>query len=473
MSIVAMGASYKSASLEQRERIALADDQVPAALDRLLACEGVTEAVVLSTCNRTEAYVEAKNDRLGVQALEHLFGVAEEGLAEGGLYLQRGMGAVRHLFRVACSLDSMVLGEAQILGQVKRAFEASSTHGACHEVLTRLFKAAIGLGKRVRTETAIGADSVSLSTAAYRAAATELGGLRNRPVLLVGAGEMARLAAAYLREGGAHPLYVVSRTIEHARQLADQVQGEARPFDERYRLAARCDAVFSMTAAPDAVIEGEPLARAREEAGTAGRPCAIVDQSVPRDVQPACADLPGVALYDIERLGSIIDEGMGRRMEAAREVERLAAEAESAFLSWMQERSVVPTIREMYEKGDQAVERELARACRTLAAARGQAISDDERATLEAFGKAVVKKLLHGPSIRLRKEAQSAESFYYTSSARYLFGLDTHPAGTVCNHCTDPSCHRGEGCSKHRAKAAGEAARAAASPAREAKGETR
>lgn len=458
MSLVVVGASYKSAPIEARERIAFSAGEIPGALSEITALKGVSEAVILSTCNRTEIYVDAKTDRMGLESLEAFvkarLGVTE--LDRGSFYLERSMDAARHLFRVVCSLESMVLGEAQILGQTKRAFEAAVASGACGDVLSRLFKGAISLGKRVRTETAIGSDSVSLSTTAFRAASQRFPDLENRKIVVLGAGEMARLALSYLLDAGARDITVATRTTEHARDLAEEMGIDHCAFSERYAHLGSADVVFSMTSAPRCVVESDRLAQARAAAKREGDPLVVIDESVPRDVDPACSDVPGVLLYDLERLSSIVDEGLSRRMAAVGEVERMVQEAGEEFFSWMQERSVAPTIKEMHEKGDIAVQKELKRLCKALASARGESVSADEAAMFEAFGSAIANKILHGPIIRLRKEAKTGESFYYTSSARYLFGLDSMPPGTACGHCKDPSCFRGEGCSMHERRRDGE-----------------
>lgn len=446
MSLVIMGTSHKTASIEQRGRAAIPEEDLESALHLLCATPGVKEAVLLSTCNRVEAYVDAKTDRLGADALESFFRErVGAGFDEAAFYLLRGPETVRHAYRVVCSLDSQLLGEAQILGQMRRAFEAAELAGTCGEILTKLFKRALRLGKQVRTETAIGADSVSLSTTAYKVACERAGDLAQSRVLLIGAGEMAQLAARYLQEGGVGSLAVTTRTPAHAKEFSRQTGAQPVPFADRAQAAARSDVVFSMTGATEPVITADDLARARAAAGTEGRSLVFIDQAVPRDIDPACADLPGVELFDLEALSSIIDEGLAQRMSAVAQVERLVAQAESDFLAWMQERLVVPTIKAVYAKGDYAVQHELAHAVKELEKQRGAALSDAERATLEAYGNAIMKKLLHGPTIRLRKEAQTADSYYYTGAARYLFGIETYPPGTH-HHCTDQPCQQGKPC---------------------------
>ncbi len=482
MSLVVMGASYKTAPLTVRERVSVPENSLPQALRTLAESEGVKEALVLSTCNRIEAYVDAKTDRLGAEALRRFF--AERCGSEGGehaagggegtigkadntssphradgegtgelencFYLHRGVEVVQHVFRVVSSLDSQVLGEAQILGQTKRAFEAAIHARTCGKTLTKLFKSAIHLGKRVRSETAIGQDSVSLSTVALKVARKQFPSLANCRVLIVGAGEMARLTAAYLVEAHVAHAMVTSRTYAHACAFAKEFGMQAVPFEQRYRALADADVAFTMTASPTPVIEAAPLRAARKaaEAQAVPRKLLLIDEALPRDVDPACTQLPGVQVRDLEALASVVDEGIARRMAATGDAERLiAAEAES-FLAWMQERYVTPTIKEIHAKAASVAATEAARAAKALARQRGGALSDDELAVLDALGRSIASKLMHGPTIRLRKEAQTADSYYYTGAARYLFGLETFPLGTTRSCCEERPCATGGACAK-------------------------
>ena len=339
-----------------------------------------------------------------------------------------------------------MLGEAQILGQARAAFERSTRLDCCTEVLTTLFRDALHLGKRVRTETAIGGDSVSLSTTAFKVACREFPDIADRQVLFIGVGEMAKLALVYLVEAGVTDFAVTSRTPDHARAFARECDGFCYAFEDRYEAIAKSDVVFTITASPDPVVEGEPLARARKRVGTAGRKLVFVDEAVPRDVAPSCADVPGVALYNLDALNAIVDDGLAARMAAAGEVERMVAQAEDDFLSWVQQRSVVPTVKAMYAKGEATVARELDKAVRLFERERGVELSDGERAVLEAYGNAVMKKILHGPAVRLKREAEIADSYYYTGSVRYLFGLDTFPAGCSPHACGGHPCLEGGAC---------------------------
>ncbi len=451
MSLVVMGANYKTMPLEGLECISIAGARIAGALEQLTAFEGVNGAVVLSTCNRVEAYVDARTDRIGADACRELFG---EPIGEhvdevpDGFYIKRGEDVPRHLFRVVCSLDSQMLGEAQILGQAKKAFLQATELGTCTEVLTRLFKDALSVGKRVRTETAIGQDSVSLSTAAFKAVMEEFGDISACSVLFIGSGEMAELTLPYLREAGVKRYLVASRTMEHARSFAASCDGDAIAFENRYEAIAQSDIVFSMTSADVPVIEVELLEKARVDAGTDSRKLVIVDEAIPRDVQPECGELPGVTLHNLETIGRIIDEGMATRIAAVGDVERMTMQAENEFLSWMQQQNVKPTIQDMYAKGSAIVDGELARAMKSFASLRGEELSPEEIELLEAYGSAVMKKILHGPTARLRREAETADSYYYTGAARYLFGLNTFPPGSSPHSRSEMPCAQDGVCAK-------------------------
>ena len=509
MSLFLLGASYKSAPLPVREALAITPDDVTLCAEALLRERGIDEVVILSTCNRTELYVNAQTDRLAHQVLVALctarlvqakrgFAESPAWLIENYCYEKRGMEVVSHLFSVVCSLDSMVLGEAQILGQTKRAFEMAELHKTCSEVLSRLFKTALSVGKRARSETAIGSDCVSMSTSMMHIAREHCSALQDASCVVLGAGEMAQLSLRYLLQAPVKTIYVASRHYAHAQQVVEQLKAEMRisdagtpaagipdagtdgsgmadvgtdgagtrqsttptvlqaiDFADRYSYIAQSQLVMSMTRASSFIIAAEELEMARNAHHTAANltsdaSLVLIDAAIPRDIDPACASLPGVQLFDTQHVQHVVDAGLSARMEAVGAVEKLIEEAQSEFLAWMQERSVTPTIKEMYEKGSVVVDRELKRCIKSFENARGQKLSSDECQLLELYGEAIAKKLLHGPTARLRKEAHTSASFYYTVSARYLFGLDTNPPGSGCPHCAHPTCLEGKGCSKRQ-----------------------
>lgn len=471
MGLIVMGASYKTAPLEIRERMGIRAGSVPAALQELSSYQGVDGCMLLSTCNRIEVYVDARTDFLGIQALKQFF-ARRCGLDLGSdnspandekyaralhlqhdyFYLHRGMDAVRHIFRVVCSLDSQLLGEAQILGQMRSAFENSEQQGCLGGTLSHLAKSALHLGKKVRTETAIGADSVSLSTTALQLIKQACPQFERETILLVGTGEMAGLLGRYL--SGMHPgkLLVSSHNAKHAQSFAQQHQACDVPFARLHAHAAEARVVVSMTASDTAVLRASELEGARAQSGASDSPLLIIDLAVPRDVEPACADLLGVNLYNLESLTSIIDDGLAHRMSEVGRVERMIDEAYEDFFTWMQQRQVLPTIKDIRTKGQSAVDKECAKAEKALAALTGTPLSDEVRAILQAYGESVMNKILHGPTARLRKESGVADSYYYTGAARYLFGLDAFPVqdGKVRHICLGAEKCPAGGCAKGR-----------------------
>lgn len=445
-----MGLSFKTAPVDLRERVSLAVEQVPAALEALRAYEGVDGAVVLSTCNRFEVFADAKTDRQGADALQAFMKQAAGGHPQLGesAYLKRESAAFEHIVRVACSLDSQVLGEAQILGQVKRAFELAAEAGACTESLTNLLKRAIHAGKRVHEETAIGAESISLSTTALKAAASRVEDFASCSILLLGAGEMARLAAAYLREKGAANVTVVSRTPGNAQRLAESVGGRALPFDMRHEAMAKTDVAFVAVRGETPAICADELHAQRVLAGRRMAPLLIIDQGMPRNVEPACGKLDRVELMDLDALNREMDASRAARQKAAVAAERIAAAEVEAFATWYQQRFVAPTIKDIYAKAESAGSREVERARKALAKEAGRPLTAAETEILQMMAESIVKKVLHGPTVRLRKEAGRGGSSYYTSAARYLFGLDSYPVidgvAPVCSrHCGRPACEGG------------------------------
>ena len=399
MNLVLVGTSHRLAPVEVRERVAL-DLEGSAELARRLADGG--EAVCLSTCNRTELYL-AHGDP---EQAERLAGAA---LADGEieLYRLRDEAAALHLFRVAAGLDSLVPGEGEILGQVRAAYEA----GACGPVLDRLFRQALHSGKKVRAETAIGESPASVSSAAAALAQQVFGELEGCRVLLVGAGEVSELAARSLAARGASISAVTSRTQERAEELARRFGAQAVPFEQVGDELARADVVVSSTSAPGYVLTADLVPERK------GRPLFVIDLAVPRDVEPAVADLDDCYLYDIDDLEAVVSESLsGRWREAARAESIVAHEAER-FRDWQASLDVVPAIASLRERAESIRSGELAKA-----AGRLDGLSESERRTVESLTTQIVNKLLHVPIVRL-KEAAATEGSGYVDAARHLFGL--------------------------------------------------
>ncbi|MGZ4291632.1 MAG: glutamyl-tRNA reductase [Gaiellaceae bacterium] len=394
MTLSLVGLSHHVAPVELRERVTL-DGAAAAAVARELG-----DAVCLSTCNRTELYLSGVDELRAVAVLEELAGEPLGGV----LYRLHEDAAAVHLFRVAAGLDSLVPGEGEILGQVRDAYE-SVTPGP---VLDRVFRQALGVGKRVRTETAIGESPASVSSAAAALAAQVFGELAGRRVLLVGAGRIGELAASNLASRGAEIAYVANRTPETAGELAHRFGGSPLSLEEVPSKLGEVDVVVTSTSAP------EPVLHARDVPSRRRAPLFFIDIAVPRDLDPAIGELGGCFLYDIDDLEAVVAETLaGRRAEAER-AEQLVAEEAERFRSWRASLDVVPAIASLRAHAEEIRTAELAKV----------RVSDDERRTLESVTAQILNKLLHLPTVRMKEAAVSADGAVYADAVKHLFGLE-------------------------------------------------
>ncbi|WP_233261912.1 glutamyl-tRNA reductase [Vitiosangium sp. GDMCC 1.1324] len=411
-----MGLSYRTAPLAVRERLALPEARQLELLQRL--GEAPAEALLISTCNRVELYLTApdvavarqrarvKLERLGgTEVLEHL-------------YEHQGEAALLHLFRVASSLDSMVLGEAQVLGQVKDALEQSQTAGTARGELSRMFAAAFRCAKRVRTETGIGMAATSMAGAAVALANRTLGGLEGKTVLLVGAGEMAGLAARHLKQAGAGLIVVVNRTLSRAEALAAEVEGIARPFDELFTLLVSADAVVSGTSSPVPLFHRENVAAVLEERGH-HRPLVLVDLAVPRNIAAGVDSLAQVRLHDLDDIQRFVAHNEAVRAEEARKASQLVDEEVARFLRDQAVREGMPVLCRLRQRADAIARAEVERTLSSL----GETLSDKQRKSVEAMARAIINKLLHEPTARLRTIGVEPEGEQYAHVVADLFGL--------------------------------------------------
>jgi glutamyl-tRNA reductase len=396
MTFALVGLSHHVAPVELRERVTL-DLEAAASLARSLG-----DAVCLSTCNRTELYVDGIDEDAAIAALEELAGEPLSGV----VYRLREDAAALHLFRVAAGLDSLVPGEGEILGQVRAAYESV----AAGPLIDHVFRQAIAVGKRVRTETAIGESPASVSSAAAALAAQVFGDLTGRRVLLIGAGRIGELAAANLASRGALISYVANRTLETARELANRFGGQALVLEEAPARLGDVDVVVASTSAPGSVLRAADVPAKRKA------PLFFIDIAVPRDLDPEIARLDGCFLYDIDDLEAVVAETLaGRRAEAERAEELVAAETER-FRLWRASLDVVPAIASLRARAEEIRNAELAKL-------KGR-VSDDERRTLESVTSQIVNKLLHLPTIRMKEAAVSADGAAYADAVRHLFGLE-------------------------------------------------
>jgi glutamyl-tRNA reductase len=333
------------------------------------------------------------------------------------LYVLEGEAVVRHLFGVVCSLDSMVLGEAQILHQAKEAYESAFDNGAAGRVLNRLFRQSFEVGKRARTETAIGESAVSISYAAVELAKKVFDTLQGRTILVVGAGKMSELTAKHLVSQGVASVLVANRTFERAVELAERFEGTAIPYDQLFEQMRNADIVISSTSAPGYVIDKASVAAVMR-----GRraPLFLIDIAVPRDIDPAVNDVPNAFVYDIDSLNGVVESNLEERMHEARRAEVIIEEELAAFESWLETMEVVPTIVAIRADAERMRQEEYAKALKRLGS-----LSERELATVEALSQAIVNKMLHGPTARLREAAADKDGYEHVEAARRLFGLDT------------------------------------------------
>ena len=433
--LLALGVSHKTAPLDLRERLSLTEGSAVGALRELTAADGIHEAAAISTCNRTELYlvvsdpVEAESTALGVLTRQAEIRPTE---LLGHLYSLRSGEAVRHLFRVAAGLDSMILGEAEIQGQVKRAYELALVEGGTGPILNRLFRGALAAGGRARDETGISEKNVSIPSVAVELARRTLGDLTERRVLVIGAGETAELLARALVSRGVATVFVANRHYDRAIGLAQRFDGNAVRFEELPEQLEQADIVVSATNSPHHIVERDDLEQVMATRG--GRPLLLVDIAVPRDIEPACREIAGVSLHDIDDVQQIVARNTGGREAEARRAERLIDAEQERFERWLASLEVVPTISALRERADEVVRRVLAEN-----EGRWEELSEADRERLNAMAKAIASRLLHEPTLRMKRSAGSDEAYFYVSALRELFGLDveTEPEGEEGSNVTE------------------------------------
>lgn len=424
-SFLALGMNHRTAPVGLRERLALPRPALEKASRELLGLNGVQEALFLSTCNRVELYVATEEENLCREALVEWMarvGGLTRGEIEPCLYDHRGPNAIRHLFRVASSLDSMIVGEPQILGQVKDAFGLAQSTESIGPLLYPLLTQAIIVARRVRNETEIGKHAVSVSFAAVELARKIFGGLQGRVVFLIGAGKMGELAAKHLQVQGASRLLVTNRTWERAQALADLLRAEALLFDRVDDGLTQADVVITSTDSPEPLINKarlQPLLSLRRH-----RPLFFVDIAVPRDVEAAVNDLPNIYLYDIDDLKQVVGANLKERQREAVRAEGLVEREVERFLAWFRDQAVVPTIVSLRERLEMIRQQELAKTVSRL----GE-VSPETRRVMEAMSAAIVNKILHLPIVKLREASRLGDG-QLVPLVRELFGLDPEAPGS-------------------------------------------
>jgi glutamyl-tRNA reductase len=422
--LLALGISHKTAPVALRERLAFSEREASEFISHATATAEVREAVVICTCNRTEVYlvvgdaVRAESDVLGLLA-RHA-GIRPTELADA-IYSPRNCDAARQLYRVTAGLESMILGEAEIQGQVRRAHEAAMRAGATGPLSNRLFAAALTTGKRVRSETGIGSSRVSVPSVAVDLALSLIGGLRDRHVVILGAGETSELTARALAEQGAGTIFVANRHADRALSLAQRFGGSVVGLDKLPDQLVHADIVVSSTASPHPIVGREELELVMQQ--RPDRALLLIDIAVPRDIDPACADVEGVSLYDIDDLQAVVARNLGARAEEMPRALEIVEEEIHRFARWLGQLDALPTIGALRAHGDAIVEQVLGEN-----SGRWEAASPRDLARVEAIARAVMSRLLHEPTIRLRSLGED-RGHASLELVRELFALHT-PRGT-------------------------------------------
>jgi len=410
--VVMTGLSHRTAPLATRESVSFTRDQLPEALKTLKDIAG--RGVVVSTCNRTEVYTVARDSETGRNALDAFFtAVNGNGALSPYLYTLEQGDAVRHLYRVAASLDSLIIGESEILGQVRDAFGVASHHGAAPGVLAHVFHSALRTGKRARTETAISRNALSASRACVEISRRAMGDLSRRRALIIGVGDASKLAAQALRDAGIASICIANRTVANAFELSRALSADVATLDRLPELIGEADVVVTSTGAPDFVIDVKTMYEAMS--ARQDRPLLIIDLAVPRDVEPAVGDMEGITLQTMNDLEAIAEANRRERETEALKVESIVDEEVDRFNTWWESRGMTPTIAGIRHWAEKLRAAEVAK---TIARVDGLTAEHAER--LEAMTKSLVKKLLHDPTKALLD--RNDESF--TQAARELFALD-------------------------------------------------
>lgn len=419
MNIVVLGVNHNTADVGIRERLHFSNSQIPEALKLLQErCPEVQEKVILSTCNRVEIYASL-DDAEGVNGLKQFLYQYHEipgDSLEKSLYLYELDKAVGHLFRVSSSLDSMLVGEPQILGQVKKAYEIARDHNATGRVLNQLFEKAFSVAKRVRTETGIAENAVSVGYAAVELAKKIFGTLEGKSVMLIGAGEMIELASKNLLSGGIQTVFVSNRNFARAVELAESLGGNAIRFDNLESELDRFDIVISSTGSPKYIVKKEVVEKAMQN--RRHRPMFFIDIAVPRDIDPVVNQIENVYLYDIDDLKTAVEANRREREREADKAEEIVSMEVCRFLSWLDSLETYPTIAALREKAEEIRKSELEKTLGRL-----KHLGPEEIQTIDLLTTSIVNKILHAPTVNLKKTRQNSDGFSYLAAIRHLFNL--------------------------------------------------
>jgi len=429
MQLLLVGVSHRTAPIELRERLDFSARGVDRALTALSGTNAHHEATIVSTCNRVELYVACDDSNAARGAIQHFLsefhGIPRDQLAPH-IYSKTGQEAVSHLYRVAAGLDSLVMGEPQILGQVKEAFGVASQLGCTGPLLNKLFPSAFAAGKRVRSETALAEGAVSVSYAAVELARKIFGSLKGRAVLVIGAGEMGKLTAVHMQSQGIGRLIITSRTAAHAEALASSIGGNAMPWDALSTSLVDADILITATGASTPIISRAVIAqtmKARRQ-----RPLFIIDIAVPRDVEGNAGDLEQVFLYNIDDLQAVVQENISKRGTEASDAEKIITQEVAKFVSWLNSRGAVPTIVALRQRFESVRQSELRRLEPKMAS-----LPPEARARVDEITRLIMEKLLINPTEQLKSVSDADTVAAYSDALTRLFGLagDDSPDETL------------------------------------------
>ena len=419
MNIIVVGLSHKTAPVEIREKVAFPPTAMEEPLHRLLSLPSLSEALIVSTCNRVELYAVSRYPEAAIMEMKQFladFHELKPELLEDHLYHFEGEDAIQHVLRVAASLDSMVIGEPQILGQIKAAYSYSCEFKTAGPILNRFLNKAFSVAKRVRNETAIASNAVSVSFAAVELARKIFDSLENKTVMLIGAGEMCELAAKHFVNNGVSKVLVTNRTFSRAEKLAAEFDGVAVSFDNFREQLHRVDIVLSSTGAPDYVLTAKKLKEVCKLRRY--KPMFLIDIAVPRDIDPAANKLDNIYLYDVDDLQGVVQANLKERQKEAVKAEQIIAGEVTQFQGWMATLEVKPTIVALRRQMEEVRQTEMQKTLSNL-----NDLNEKERRAIEAMTSAIVNKILHRPTSLLKQASSSDDGGYYLDAIRTLFDL--------------------------------------------------
>ncbi len=421
MNIIVVGLSHKTAPVNIREKVAFPPTEMEKPLLQLLELPTVAEALIVSTCNRVELYAVSRQPEAAISELKKFladFHALDSALLDEHLYAFTGTEAIRHVLRVSASLDSMVIGEPQILGQIKTAYSYACEYKTAGVILNRFLRKAFSTAKRVRTETEIASNAVSVSFAAVELARKIFDSLENKTVMLIGAGEMCELAAKHFINNGVSKVLVTNRTFSRAERLAEEFNGTAVSFENFREQLHRADIVLSSTGAPDYILGAKKLKEVCKLRRY--KPMFLIDIAVPRDIDPAANKLDGIYLYDVDDLQGVVQANLKERQKEAAKAELIVETEVEQFCTWLATLEVTPTIVALRQKIEQIRRAELEK---TLAGLKG--LDEKQRKAIESMTNAMVNKILHQPTQILKQTSNGGDSHCYLDAVRTLFDLSS------------------------------------------------